>query len=96
MVAVTPAKLGGENAAHFFGQLSSNSRGLPVKPELLAQRLATFRTKKAADARIMAECARMAKDVVFVAADDSQAVITAEMRELISEALDLLADTEGL
>ena len=69
--------------------------GLPVKPELLVQRLATFRTKKAADARIMAECARVAKDVVFVAADDSQAVITAEMRELISEALDLLADTEG-
>jgi hypothetical protein len=29
----------------------------------------------------MAECARVAKDVVFVAADDSQAVITAEMRE---------------
>jgi len=43
----------------------------------------------------MAECARVAKDVVFVAADDSQAVVTAEMRELISEALDLLADTEG-
>lgn len=38
---------------------------------------------------------RVAKDVVFVAADDSQAVITAEMRELISEALDLLADREG-
>jgi hypothetical protein len=95
MVAVTPAKLGGENAAHFFAQLLSNSRGLPVKPELLAQRLATFRTKKAADACIMAECARMAKDVVFVAADDSQAVITVEMRELISEALDLLADREG-
>ena len=53
-----------------------------MKPELLAQRLATFRTKKAADARILAECARVAKDVVFVAADDSQAVITAEMREL--------------
>jgi hypothetical protein len=43
-----------------------------VKPELLTQPLATFRTKKAADARIMAECARVAKDVVFVAADDSQ------------------------
>ena len=61
MVAVTPAKLGGENAAHFFGQLLFNSRGLPVKPELLTQRLATFRTKKAADAGIMAECARVAK-----------------------------------
>ena len=60
-----------------------------MKSELLTQRLATFRTKKAADARIMAACARVAKDVVFVAADDSQAVITAEMRELISEALDL-------
>jgi len=60
-----------------------------VKSKLLTQRLATFRTQKTADARIMAECARVAKDVVFVAADDSQAVITAEMRELISEALDL-------
>ena len=94
MVAVTSAKLGGGSAAHFFGRLLSNSRGLPVKPEL-AQRLATFRTKKAADARIMAECARVAKDVVFVAADGSQAVVTAEMRELISEALDLLADKDG-
>ena len=43
----------------------------------------------------MAECARVAKEVVFVAADDSQAVVTAEMRELISEALDLLAEKEG-
>ena len=92
MVAVTPAKLDGENAARFFGRLLFNSRSLPVKPELLAQRLATFRTRKAADARVMAECARVAKDVVFVAADDSQAVITVEMRKLISEALDLLAD----
>jgi len=95
MVAVTPANLGRENATHFFDRLLFNSRGLPVKSKLLAQRLATFRTKKAEDARIMAECARVAKDVVFVAADDSQAVITAEMRELISEALDLLADREG-
>jgi hypothetical protein len=86
----------GENAAYFFGPVIVQLKGFcQVKPKLLAQRLATFRTKKAADARIMAECARVAKDVVFVAADDSQAVITAEMRELISEALDLLADREG-
>ena len=96
MVAVTQWNSAARNAAHFFGRLLFNSGGgVPVKPELLAQRLATFRTKKAADARIMAECARVPKDVVFVAADDSQAVITAEMRELISEALDLLADKEG-
>jgi hypothetical protein len=90
MVAVTPANLGAENATRSFGRLLFNSRGMPVKSKLLAQRLATFRTEKTADARIMAACARVAKDVVFVAADDSQAV-----RELISEALDLLADTEG-
>jgi hypothetical protein len=77
MVAVTPVKLGGENAAHFFRRLLFNSRGLPVKPKLRAQRLATFRAKKAADARIMAECARVAKDVVFVAAGDTQAVTKA-------------------
>jgi hypothetical protein len=95
MVAVTPAKLGDENAAHFSAGTVQLKGFCQLKPGLLAQRLATFRTKKAADARIMADCARVAKDVVFVAADDSQAVITAEMLELISEALDLLADREG-
>jgi len=44
---------------------------------------------------IMAECVRVANDAVFVAAGDPQAVVTAEMRELICEALDLLADKEG-
>jgi hypothetical protein len=85
-VAVTPAKLDGENAARFFGRLLFNSRSLPVKPELLAQRLISSEHQKGR------RRAHHGVRVVFVAADDSQALMTAEMRELISEALDLLAD----
>jgi len=54
--------------------------------------IAAFRSKKAKDARTLAECVRMAKDIVFVAGDDSEA---AKMRALIVEALDLLADRGG-
>ena len=54
--------------------------------------IAAFRSKKAKDARTLAECVRMAKDIVSVAGDDSEA---AKMRALIVEALDLLADRGG-
>jgi hypothetical protein len=91
MVAVTSAKLGGGSAAPVIVQL----KGFASEDRIAGAAACNLSYQKAADARIMAECARVAKDVVFVAADDSQAVVTAEMRELISEALDLLADTEG-
>ena len=57
--------------------------------------IAAFRSKKAKDARTLAECVRMAKDMVFVAGDDSEAAIGDKMRALIVEALDLLADRGG-
>jgi hypothetical protein len=57
-------------------------------------RITAFRSKKGKDARTLAECVRVAKELVFVAGDGSEALITHEMRELVAEALDLLADQE--
>jgi hypothetical protein len=57
-------------------------------------RIAAFRTKKGKDARTLAECVRIAKELVFVAGDGSEAIVGHEMRELMVEALDLLADQE--
>jgi hypothetical protein len=37
--------------------------------------IAAFRSKKAKDARTLAECVRMAKDIVFAAGDDSEAAM---------------------
>jgi hypothetical protein len=59
-------------------------------------RIAAFRSKKGKDARTLAECVRAAKELVFVASDGSEAMISDEMRELMAEALDLLADQERL
>jgi hypothetical protein len=57
-------------------------------------RITAFRPKKCKDARTLAECVRAAKELVFVAGDGSEAMIGHDMRELMAEALDLLADQE--
>ena len=65
-----------------FRPVSVQLKGFASEVQIAGPAACNLSHQKAADARIMAECARVAKDVVFVAADDSQAVITAEMREL--------------
>jgi hypothetical protein len=55
-------------------------------------RIAAFRSKRGKDARTHAECMRAAKELAFVAGDGSEAMVGHEMRELMAEALDLLAE----
>jgi hypothetical protein len=56
--------------------------------------LAAFRSNKPHEARVLAECVRVSKNVVFVGQDGQESAISGEMRLSIAEALDLLADQE--